>query len=191
VIVSCPKCGAKYQYGEDRFGDLRVKRLKCSKCESVFEVHRPEKSPVAESSAKRTSIGTPVETPLPARPSSGTRPVDLDALPELAPLPANRRYSLAVIMGSGSGQIFQVNKPRVVLGRGAGTDIQLQDSEVSRLHAMLEIRNDEATLTDLQSTNGVFVDGMRVAKASLESHGEFTLGNTTMMFIVTEMQDVS
>ncbi|MGE5236649.1 MAG: FHA domain-containing protein [Acidobacteriota bacterium] len=190
MIVNCPKCGAKYQYDESRFGEQGAKRLKCSKCESVFEVRRPASLPLADSQVRRTVVGSVAEPLRSDSSESGVRALDLESLPELAPLPGNRRFSLAVILGSSSGQIFPVNKPRVILGRAAGTDIQLQDSEVSRRHAMLEIRDDVATLIDLHSTNGVFVDGTRVARAVLESHGEFTLGNTTMMFIVTEMQDV-
>ena len=47
MIVSCPACGAKYQYDEARFGGSTTKRLKCSKCDGTFEVTRPEGSRVA------------------------------------------------------------------------------------------------------------------------------------------------
>jgi pSer/pThr/pTyr-binding forkhead associated (FHA) protein len=36
-------------------------------------------------------------------------------------------------------------------------DIQLKDPEVSRRHAMIEIRGDAVTLCDLGATNGCFV----------------------------------
>jgi pSer/pThr/pTyr-binding forkhead associated (FHA) protein len=96
-----------------------------------------------------------------------------------------------VIMGANAGQIYTVTKPRTVLGRGTDSDIQLQDSEVSRRHAMLEIRGDEAMVVDMGSTNGTYVDGVRVQKASIFSNQEFSLGTTTLMFIVTDMHDGS
>lgn len=188
MIVSCPNCGARYQYEESRFGASGSKKLKCSRCASVFEVLRPAAS-VADT-GQRTTVA-------PSRPPEDTTKeleirrgqIEEEALSELAPLPPNKRYSLAVILGANAGQIFPVIRPRVVLGRGVNCDIQLQDSEISRRHAMLEVKGDSATVSDLGSTNGTFVDGVRVRSKSIEAHQEFALGTTTLMFIVTEMND--
>ncbi|MGC8915809.1 MAG: FHA domain-containing protein [Thermoanaerobaculum sp.] len=196
MIITCPACKTSYQYDESRFGNAEVKLVKCARCGNVFEVRRP--SGVANAAA----------APSPADPADATRTrgvaheettkqVDLrqlgvapqEDLPQLAPLPRDRRYSLAVILGADAGKVFRIEKPRVVLGRGAGCDIQLTDSEVSRRHAMLEIRGDDVTLKDLGSTNGTFVDGVRVNQASLASQQEFSLGTTTLMLIVTEARD--
>jgi pSer/pThr/pTyr-binding forkhead associated (FHA) protein len=68
-------------------------------------------------------------------------------------------------------------------------DIQIKDAEVSRRHAMLEIRDDEATLVDLGATNGTFVSGEKIERAEIGNQSEFTLGSTTMMFIVTHNPD--
>jgi len=191
VIVSCPKCGFRYQYDESRFGEAKTKRLKCSKCDSIFEVQKPAALPGGDQRPV-TRVAPP------PRAEETTKELDArslrdeaeSSLPDLAPLPPNRRYSLAVILGAGAGQIFQLGRPRVILGRGAGCDVQLQDSETSRKHAMLEIHDDEAALTDLESTNGTFVDGVKIQKTTIQSHQEFSLGATTLMFIVTEMQEV-
>jgi predicted Zn finger-like uncharacterized protein len=190
VIVSCPSCKARYQYDESRFGESVSKKLKCTKCETIFDVTRPGADEDVRTS--RATMGRPVE--------DTTKQYDLkrdavpkaDAeLPQLAPLSSNRRYSLAVILGANAGQIYPITKPRTVLGRGAGSDLQLQDSEVSRRHAMLEIRGDEASISDLSSTNGTFVDGVRVQKATISSNQEFSLGTTTLMFIVTDVHDAA
>ena len=190
MIVSCPSCKARYQYDESRFGESLSKKLKCTKCETIFDVTRP-----GADESVRTNVA-----PTGRKVEDTTKQYDLrrdvaphaDAeLPQLAPLSSNRRYSLAVILGANAGQIYPITKPRTVLGRGAGTDLQLQDSEVSRRHAMLEIRGDEASISDLSSTNGTFVDGVRVQKATISSNQEFSLGTTTLMFIVTDVHDAS
>ncbi len=190
MIVNCPNCGAKYQYDEARFGGAATKKLKCVKCETVFEVHRPDA--VAAPEGQKTAISGKKKL------EETTKELDLKAmgaqtedssLPQLAPLSPNRRYSLAVILGANAGQIYPITRPRVVLGRGAGSDIQLPDSETSRRHAMLEIHDDVATLVDLESTNGTFLDGVRVQRATLASHQEFSLGSTTIMLIVTEVHE--
>jgi hypothetical protein len=110
-------------------------------------------------------------------------------LPQLAPLPRDMRFSLAVIAGAQAGSVFQITKPRVFLGRGSAMDIQLKDSEVSRRHSMLEFRGDQASLIDLGATNGTFVAGERISKAELGNRSEFTLGSTTLMLIVTHTRE--
>lgn len=191
MIVSCPKCDAKYQYDESRFGSAPRKRLKCSKCESVFEVLKPASLPSSEGSVGRTVVSAGIKAeagPVAEHPAESSG--DRIALPDLPPLSSDRRYSLAVILGASAGKIFPINRPRIVLGRGAGTDVQLQDSEISRRHAMIEIQEDEAVLVDLESTNGTFVNGAKIERSPLENQGEFTIGNTTLMFIVTQMHEV-
>jgi predicted Zn finger-like uncharacterized protein len=189
MIVSCPSCKTKYQFEESRFGDSTTKRLKCTKCETAFEISKP---------APETDevVRTAVAAPRGVEPATGkieTRvaaaAADKADLPQLAALPSAKRYSLAVIMGANAGQIYTLSKPRVVLGRGTESDVQLQDSEVSRRHAMLEIRLDEAAVIDLGSTNGTYVEGVRIQRATIYSNQEFSLGTTTVMFIVTDAHE--
>ena len=189
MIVSCPSCKTKYQYEESRFGDSPSKKLKCTKCETVFEISKPllAQGDTSTGDAGRGPGGERTGSALEADRDEVFR--DEDNLPQLAPLKGNKRYSLAVILGANSGQIFTVTKPRTVMGRGTETDLQLSDSEVSRRHAMLEIRGDEAVVSDLGSTNGTYVDGVRVQRATIYSNQEFSLGTTTLMFIVTDVHD--
>ena len=111
-------------------------------------------------------------------------------LPTLAPLRKDMRYSLAVIAGAQSGSVFQITKPRVYMGRGSAMDIQLQDSEVSRRHCMLEIRDDIGSLVDLGATNGTYLEGERISRVELSNQSEFTMGSTTVMFIVTHDREM-
>ena len=122
--------------------------------------------------------------PAPAPPMAAAEPDD-----EIPPLPADPRYSLAVIAGGQAGTVFQIHKPRVLIGRGSAMDIQLRDSEVSRRHAMLEIRDPEVILTDLQATNGTWFEGAKISNAAIGHQDEFTLGSTTLMLIVTPVRD--
>jgi predicted Zn finger-like uncharacterized protein len=188
MIVSCPSCKTKYQFDEARFGEATSKRLKCTRCETVFEISRPvlagdDVQPATVGAVGGERAGKPL-----VRSGEGSVVAVAD-LPSLAPLPPSKRYSLAVIMGANAGQIHIVRQPRVVLGRGNDCDIQLQDSEVSRRHAMLEIHGDEAVVTDLGSTNGTYVEAVRIRQATIGSNQEFSLGTTTVMFIVTDAHD--
>jgi pSer/pThr/pTyr-binding forkhead associated (FHA) protein len=64
-------------------------------------------------------------------------------------------------------------------------DVQVKDSEVSRKHAMIEVRANKVMLIDLGATNGTWVGGERADEAEIANQGEFTLGSTTLMLIIT------
>jgi hypothetical protein len=80
------------------------------------------------------------------------------------------------------GQRRAVEKERVVLGRSRECDIQLADPNVSRRHA--ELRREGATfwIVDLDSTNGLEVNGKRVKRAKLADGDTVTLGSTDVTF---------
>jgi Protein of unknown function (DUF3662)/FHA domain len=83
---------------------------------------------------------------------------------------------------SWDGQTRRVDKRRFVLGRSRECDIQVEDANVSRRHA--ELRQEGATywIVDLDSTNGIEVNGKRVTRAKLEPGDTFTVGSTDVTF---------
>jgi predicted Zn finger-like uncharacterized protein len=181
LIITCPECQTKYRYDEARFGGADVKQVKCTSCGHSFEVRNPLDEP-----SNATSIGKMFGAqPEAAAAAAGAAEPEAPELPELPPLPRDQRFSLAVIAGSQAGSVFPITKPRVYLGRGSAADVQIKDSEVSRKHAMLEVRGGKVMLVDLGATNGTWVDGERATEAEIANQGEFTLGSTTLMLIVT------
>jgi len=64
--------------------------------------------------------------------------------------------------GQGQGQRYVVGAAGASIGRTAPADIVLADSEVSRAHCRLTLDNGILTVADLGSTNGTFVDGVRI-----------------------------
>lgn len=181
MIITCPECSTKYRYDEARFGGADFKLVKCTSCEHSFEVRNPLDEPSNETSIGKVfgqvpgKIEAPDVEPEPESPE----------LPELPPLPTDQRFSLAVIAGSQAGSVFPITKARIYLGRGSTMDVQIKDSEVSRRHAMLEVRKGEVVLVDMGATNGTWVGGERAEEAEISNQGEFTLGSTTLMLIIT------
>ena len=188
MIITCPHCETKYRYDEARFGAEASKPVKCTSCEHTFTIENPlqvgDSTNVGRDSAPDVNPHQDTEAREPAMEP------DSPELPELAPLPSDVRFSLAVIAGPQAGSVFPITKPRIFMGRGSAMDVQLKDSEVSRRHAMLEVHDDEGVLLDLGATNGTFVDGARIDQVTLASRSEFTIGSTTLMFIVTPSRDV-
>lgn len=185
MVITCPECGKRYRYDEARFGGAETKRVKCTACAHVFEVRNPSFEPTDSTGISRGQKDASDTDTATATDEVALEP-ESPELPDLAPLPKDMRFSLAVIAGAQAGSVFPVTKPRIYLGRGSAMDIQLNDSEVSRRHAMLEIRGDQATLIDLGATNGTFVDGERIDRTELGNQSEFTVGSTTLMLIITQ-----
>jgi len=76
----------------------------------------------------------------------------------------SRAHCLELIDGFDFGRIFVVGSLPITLGRTAPADIVLNDSEVSRAHCKVVVLNDVFVVTDLGSTNGTFLDGVRVSE---------------------------
>jgi predicted Zn finger-like uncharacterized protein len=182
VIITCPECKTKYRYDEQRFDGSSSKRVKCTGCGHTFEINNPAFEPTEVGSSRADAL-EPTAT---QQPALSAEKVDFEAIP---PLPSDARYSLAVIAGTQAGSVFQICKSRVHLGRGSAMDIQLRDSEVSRRHAVLEIRDPKVLLIDLGATNGTWFNGERIEKTEICHQDEFTLGSTTLMLIVTPVRD--
>lgn len=81
-----------------------------------------------------------------------------------------------------NGSQHELQKPVVVIGRSKDTDIRLNDPNISRRHA--EIRQEGSTfwIVDLDSTNGVVVNGRALKRAKLDDEDRITLGSTELVF---------
>ena len=76
-----------------------------------------------------------------------------------------------------AGRVVPV-EPEAIIGR-EGCDIVLIDPEVSRRHAALSVVDGETAIEDLGSTNGTFVNGVRIERPTVLSEGDSVqLGNT-------------
>ncbi|HEV2063913.1 MAG TPA: FHA domain-containing protein [Thermoanaerobaculia bacterium] len=191
MIIECERCYARYRYDEGRFEGKSSKKVRCTKCLAVFEIYNTpalEAQPPVPSDA---DLGAPdwkpgedtgrgKETPRKKTVSTAERRRSAAELK----LPVDSKLSLAVISGPDSGKIFQITKPRVVIGC-QGADINVDDPEISRAHAAVEVAGEHVTLVDLGSTNGTYIDEEQVSEAPLENQTEFTVGGTTLMLIVT------
>jgi pSer/pThr/pTyr-binding forkhead associated (FHA) protein len=71
--------------------------------------------------------------------------------------------ALALIAGPRYGEELPVAKPVVTVGRAAGSDLLLDDDSVSAAHARLEWDMGSWRITDLGSTNGTAVEGIKLA----------------------------
>jgi pSer/pThr/pTyr-binding forkhead associated (FHA) protein len=77
--------------------------------------------------------------------------------------------------------------PTLTLGRDDGNDVKLEDLQVSRRHAALQLRDDGAVwVVDLDSRNGVFRNGIRVPGSSPLVHRDvLAIGRAKIRFLET------
>ena len=171
MIIVCPSCQARYKFDESKLGDRPKAKTRCSKCGGTIEIENPL---LGSSTLPVDDLAPPPPRPRPAaprRPARGRapapddsrarrrRPVQPPAEPArggaatiagddlhrmgVLQLPKDKRFSLAVIQGAATGQIFSIAKTRTTIGR-SGADINLDDPEASRQHAVVEIVGDGA-----------------------------------------------
>jgi len=81
-----------------------------------------------------------------------------------------------------NGTKHELDGGQAVIGRSKECDIQLPDPNVSRKHA--EVRQEGAAywVIDLDSTNGMEVNGRRQKRAKLRQGDRITLGSTELVF---------
>lgn len=78
-------------------------------------------------------------------------------------LSINDNYFELLPVGASQGrQALLIRKKRVLIGRSQACDIVLPHSEVTAIHAVLEIHGDKFKVFDMNSTNGTFVNGQKV-----------------------------
>lgn len=90
---------------------------------------------------------------------------------------------LLVTDGPLQGQEFPIKGKTFSIGSGRQNDLMIADATVSKRHC--EITMDDGggyTISDLGSTNGTFVQGVRVASAFLNPGSEIRLGKTHLVF---------
>lgn len=88
----------------------------------------------------------------------------------------------------GSAQEYVLEKSTVVLGREATSDIALADAKVSRSHARLECDSAGCLLIDLDSANGIHINGERVERAHLTSGDLIQVGDSTLRFEIPQQE---
>jgi DNA-binding NtrC family response regulator len=106
-----------------------------------------------------------------------------------APREGARAFHLAVVDGADEGveaTIDGTQPSRVLVGKSPACTVRLTDPRVSRRHAALDVAGSELRLVDLESTNGTFVNGVRVVEALLRGGEVITLGGEAVRVDVLE-----
>jgi adenylate cyclase len=79
---------------------------------------------------------------------------------------------LIISSPDGKKGILELNKPVITIGRGNANDLVLNDSSVSRFHAVVKLRENAVVIADRGSTNGVVLEGQKIIQETELKNGD-------------------
>jgi pSer/pThr/pTyr-binding forkhead associated (FHA) protein len=71
-------------------------------------------------------------------------------------------WAIRILNGPQAGQVFPLKPGRNTLGRAPSCEVRFNSNSLSREHASIYITDDKAILTDLNSRNGSFLNGVKI-----------------------------
>ncbi len=194
--------------GVEQVDDARTMPIERIDSQIATEVQQAVAPPPGAMTAQGPAVAAPsnqvVPTPVPGAATSGLalvgnpnrtmvaiadtdpqgRPVATAAT--VAALTAPAQYGKLVVLSSNfAGKEFELSRPQMIIGRTDENDIVVNHRSISRNHAKL-VREPETgryTISDLQSSNGVRVNGQDYGKVELRRGDVVDLGHVRLRFI--------
>ena len=133
--------------------------------------------------------GKPIVPPIPNRPASSMP----EKKPEAAPVPPveekKPQVPVPYLLRIATNEKIYINKPEFSIGRSATkADYTVTDnSDVSRIHCIIERKNGVSYIRDNASTNGTFVNGQNIAgqkNVFLTNNAKVSLGDEGFIYFV-------
>jgi chromosome segregation ATPase len=101
---------------------------------------------------------------------------------------ATEERSAEFIRMDGENPITHVLSRRTRIGRATGCELQIDSNSVSRHHALVLVGPLETIIEDLNSTNGVLVNGRKVTRQALSDGDLLTFGETKFRYFVRPLR---
>ena len=89
--------------------------------------------------------------------------------------------------GPKAEETYQLGRGVITAGRGPHNPIQVLDQKASRVHFQVKQAGEGYEVTDLKSTNGLFVNGQKVTSTSLEDWDEIRVGDTILVYLASDV----
>lgn len=146
----------------------------CSKCLELADLEdtTPVKSSVVERATKLIRLSTMVQI-------SDAVAKEVQAIEEKNEAPAR----LVAFVNNAFAQEQKLNGGHVLIGRDELCDIRLDNTQVSRHHALIVNSSIGVKIVDLGSTNGTKVNGRSVRKHTLHDNDKITVGDCSIEFV--------
>lgn len=109
----------------------------------------------------------------------------------LEDFPTKHHAFLEIIDLEGERKQIELGEEDVVIGRTFDCEVKLPLDNVSRKHAIIAFHNEEYHIEDLGSTNGTYVNGIKVEKCILRNHDQIEIAGVKILFNDQQMTDKS
>ena len=186
--LACPNCQTNYRIADEKV-PAKGARANCPNCGQILLVPGSggdAKSSILLSESARVDYGQTMAYDFSEMDQSQTEiSALLEKISDRDPfIEEGLIFSLRDVQ---TDQEYVLPGAEVTLGR-SGSDVNIDDPEVSRRHCLIKVFGDHVVLMDLESTNGTYVHGKKVMTANLEALERFSIGNT-MLEIVKKKVD--
>jgi hypothetical protein len=141
----------------------------------ALEPVTPSPWPVGGDAAPAPSLAADIEV------AAGIRGDGTQTLVFRRPAPQAARAMLRITGRDGQERTIEVDGTPLTIGRSQDNGLVLVDSRVSRCHGRLQARRGTLVYTDLSSTNGSRVNGIRVDEIVLGEGDRLQVGDTVMV----------
>lgn len=181
--LTCPNCQTSYQVADEKI-PAKGARANCPKCGQPILIPGTgsgDKSSSLLSGSSKVDYGQTIAYDFSEVDQSKTEiSALLEKISEREPfIEEGLVLSLRNIQ---TQEEYLLPGAQVTVGR-SGSDINVDDPEVSRNHCQIKVFGDRVVIMDLKSTNGTYVHGKKVVTASLGTSEQFTVGNTTFRLV--------
>lgn len=97
-------------------------------------------------------------------------------------------WAVRILNGPQAGQIFNLKSGKNSIGRSSEADIKINSQGVSKLHCEIHVLQDKVMITDLKSSNGTYVNGIKVQNCILRLGEKFSLHEVLLDIIPAQKE---
>jgi hypothetical protein len=111
---------------------------------------------------------------LPPSPDEGVNEATLNLRPgqgQKRPAATEPQHHIIILQPESAVRRVALPQGALVIGRAPPSSLLLEGAEVSRTHCRIDVDGDDVSVTDLDSTNGTFVDNKRLSETAKLPHG--------------------
>lgn len=94
------------------------------------------------------------------------------------------------VRGVGAIQGMELGSEEITIGRSPEATIQLPLKNISRIHARVYRMDEEYLVEDLDSTNGTYLNNVRIVRSVLRDNDQIEIGEARLLFLEKKLRDM-
>ncbi|MDP7395486.1 MAG: FHA domain-containing protein [Lentisphaeria bacterium] len=110
-----------------------------------------------------------------------TSPVSRKAIFKQAKVRVSAYLDIVGIDGERNG--VELDRSQVYIGRDPECEVHIPTTTISRQHVRIFCRGEEYHVEDLDSTNGTYINGVKIKRCILRNNDQITVGDITITFL--------